>query len=114
MKKNFFLKPDQIRPLTDLPGGAFASDRMVVDGAKVGYMYREAPDHGSDSGWRFLAGDESDEYMDNPANFGIYALNIIANYDTEVLPLLNTPPGNAFVRDPASGRLIVDDVVPGL
>ena len=38
----------------------------------MGYCYREEPDGGWDSGWRFTAGDESDEYMDDPNNAGIY------------------------------------------
>ena len=32
---------------------------------KVGYCYREKPDGDWDSGWRFTAGDESEEYMDD-------------------------------------------------
>ena len=46
--------------------GCFATDRILVDGEKVGYMYREEPADGNDwdSGWRFTAGDESQEYMD--------------------------------------------------
>lgn len=53
-------------------GGCFASDRITVDGARVGYMYREAPDFPKDSGWRLLAGDESDEYMDDADQHGVY------------------------------------------
>ena len=34
-----------------------------------------------DSGWRFLAGSEDDEYTDNPENIGIFDLNTICNYD---------------------------------
>ena len=42
--------------------------KRQVEGCKVGYCYREEPDGGWDSGWRFTAGDESDEYMDDPNN----------------------------------------------
>jgi len=62
-------------------------------------MYREEPDNDFDSGWRFTAGDESDEYMDDPGNSGIYALNTIANYDPEIIPFLNAPYSSAFARD---------------
>lgn len=50
-----------------------------MDGAKVGYMYRERPDEDLGSGWRFLAGDETEDYMDNPEHTAIYAVNTIAN-----------------------------------
>ena len=52
------------------PQGCFATDRILVDGCRVGYCYREEPEEGDenwDSGWRFTAGDESDSYMDDPA-----------------------------------------------
>ena len=44
--------------------GCIVSDKITKEGYKVGYMYREKPDEGvPNSGWRFTAGDESDEYM---------------------------------------------------
>jgi hypothetical protein len=70
----------------------------VIDGCKVGYMYREAPDNDIDSGWRFLAGDESDGYMNDAANHGIYDVNTIANYDPEIIPYLGAALGSAFIR----------------
>jgi hypothetical protein len=47
-------------------------------------MYREAPDNPDDSGWRFFAGDESQEYLDNSRNLEIENVNTIANYDPEI------------------------------
>ena len=49
--------------------GCMVSDRITKEGFKVGYMYREKPTDGNpDSGWRFMAGNEDDEYMNNPNN----------------------------------------------
>ena len=63
------------------------------------YCYRENPDGGWDSGWRFTAGDESEAYMDDPNNAGIYKLNTICNDDPDIISLLNTPAPCAFERD---------------
>ena len=63
--------------------------KRQVEGYKVGYCYREEPDGGWDSGWRFTAGDESEAYMDDPNNAGIYKLNTICNDDPDIIPLLN-------------------------
>lgn len=103
LKKAFKISGEQIKPLIAYPneGGCYASDRIMVDGAKVGYMYREQPDKGFDSGWRFFAGDESQEYSDNPDNFGIYKVNTVCNYDPTIIPFLDAPYGSAFAR--ASG-----------
>ena len=70
-----------------------------MEGCKVGYCYREEPDGDWDSGWRFTAGDESDDYMDDPNNAGLYKLNTICNDDSDIIPLLNTPAPCAFERD---------------
>ena len=79
--------------------GCIATNRITVEGCKVGYCYREEPDGDWDSGWRFTAGDESDDYMDDPNNAGLYKLNTICNDDSDIIPLLNTPAPCAFERD---------------
>ena len=61
--------------------------------------YREKPDGDWDSGWRFTAGDESEAYMDDPNNAGIYKLNTICNDDPDIISLLSTPAPCAFERD---------------
>ncbi len=96
--KVFKIPGDQIRRLIPKMGGCFASDRITVDGAPVGYMYREQPDRDIDSGWRFFAGDESPEYADTPGNFTIYEVNTICNYDPAIIPFLDAPVGSAFGR----------------
>ena len=81
------------------PDGCIATNRITVEGYKVGYCYREKSDGDWDSGWRFTAGDESEAYMDDPNNAGIYKLNTICNDDPDIIPLLNTPAPCAFERD---------------
>ena len=70
----------------------------MVDGEKVGYMYRENPDFVGDSGWRFTAGDEDEEYMSEPSHSGIYTLNVVANNDDDIILFLNSPIGTAYYR----------------
>ena len=100
--RDYHVKAADVKPLlSDWKGadGCIATNRITVEGCKVGYCYREKPDGGWDSGWRFTAGDESDEYMDDPNNAGIYKLNTICNDDPDIIPLLNTPAPCAFERD---------------
>ena len=100
--RDYHVKAADVKPLlSDWKGadGCIATNRITVEGRKVGYCYREEPDGGWDSGWRFTAGDESDEYMDDPNNAGIYKLNTICNDDPDIIPLLNTPAPCAFERD---------------
>lgn len=103
--KPFKLSAEQIKPVATGFGGCIATDMITVDGHAVGYMYREAPHHPQDSGWRFLSGYESQTYMDTPDHHAVYDVNTIANYDAAVIPFLSAPVGSAFERN-ASGVLV--------
>lgn len=108
MQKNFRLSAAQIQPLATGLGGCMASDRIVVDGRPVGYMYREVPINPQDSGWRFLAGDEDHAYMANNANHGIYDVNTVANYCPEILPFIDAEVGSAFERDDEGDYILIE------
>ncbi len=103
-EKPFRLRPDEILLLAPNRGACLASDRITVDGAMVAFMYRTSPQNRSDSGWVFLAGDESQEYLDDPDNLAIFDVNTIANYDRCIIPLLDAPVGSAFEWNPEAGE----------
>lgn len=107
--KTYRLQAEQIRPLLATKMGCIATDRITVDGCKVGFFYREEPvEDLPDTGWRFFAGDESEEYLDDADNSNIYCLNTIANYDRDIIPLLDSEIGSAYYRDPQSGKFVLD------
>ena len=106
MKKPYPLSAEQIRPLAPGYGACFATDRITVDGEPVRYMYREAPDNEVDSGWRFLAGTEDQAYLDDAANIGLYDVDTIANYDPDIIALLDAPEGSTFERRPDDGAFV--------
>lgn len=99
MAKRFKLQAAQIERIAPGLGGCVATDRITVEGARVGYMVREEPGRPGDSGWVFMAGTEDDAYMDEAANFEIYDVNTIANYDRDIVRFLGAAPGSAFARD---------------
>ena len=62
-------------------------------------MYREEPSMDMpDSGWRFMAGNEDDEYMNNSLNHHIFAINTICNYDPDIIPYLHSKIGSTYIR----------------
>ena len=102
-------KKIEIKPLYSTDGncGCIASNRITVDGMKVGYMYREMNDSAfPDSGWNFFAGDEDEEYTNDPDNFHVFDLNTICNYDNSIIELLDSPYGSAYIR--VNGKLVPD------
>ena len=98
MSKKIHIDADQIKPLATGLGTCIATDKITVQGLPVRFMYRETPIGSQDSGWRFLSGLESDAYMENVKNQGAYDVNLIANCDPSVIPLLGSPTGAAFEK----------------
>ena len=76
----------------------FVSARIVDNGYKVGYMYRETPDDTFDSGWRFLAGNETNEYINNANYIYLIEIEAINKYDNDVLRYLNSEIGSSYIR----------------
>jgi hypothetical protein len=96
-----------IKPIATGRGACFATDKITVEGNPVRFMYREYPDNDTDSGWRFMSGYESDEYMQNAGNHGIYDVNTIANYDPSIIPFLDAEVGLAFEKVPGAADFVL-------
>jgi hypothetical protein len=63
----------------------------IIEGSKVGFMYREEPEDGTDSGWRFLSGSETQQYVNNPKNSKICDISVISELDPAIVPYLHLP-----------------------
>lgn len=99
--QKFLLSSNEIVRLTDVKGGCLVSNKITMDGEQVGYAYRELPDKNfpNDSGWRFLSGSEDESYLSEPANFNVFELNTICNYDKDILGIINGDIGEAYIRE---------------
>jgi hypothetical protein len=98
MDKVFKLAAEEIQNLAVGYGVCIATDRITVDGEKVGFMYRDEPSNPL-SGWVFMSGSESQDYMDDAANLAMYDINTIANYDADIIPFIESPVGTEVERD---------------
>ena len=78
----------------------FVSHRILRDGRPIKWLYREALDEERDSGWRFTAGDETDEYLTDSKNVSYIAVGVLLNRDDSFVGLLDSPIGSAFERTP--------------
>ena len=97
-EKKFLLSENQIKDLVKSFGYCYVSDKITVDGMKVGFMYREKPYDNDDSGWRFLSGTETEEYIDNTNNLMIFDVNTVANYDKTIIPYIKNRVGSELER----------------
>lgn len=94
--KKYLIPPEQIKPIAMGYGLCVVPDTILVSGMPVLTMYRVMPSRRQDSGWRFLAGTETAEYLANPAYNGIYDVNVVANYCPNIVEKLDSPPYSAY------------------
>jgi len=85
-------------------GYVVASHRVMLEKRPIGYAYREAPSESRDSGWRFFSGDESQEYVDDPKNFGLYDAATLLERDPALRSILQASHPAAFERDHETGQ----------
>ena len=110
MTDKIFIKSiDEVAEIITKPMGyGLVTDRILVDGLPISYMYREEPDNKQDSGWRFFAGDEDEDYLDNPDNIELMNVNTIAHYDKSIIPFLEASHGSAFGKN-EDGEFVEED-----
>ncbi len=96
--KEFYIDPEQIKDLIKPMGYSIVSNMISQEGLPVGFMYREETFDEEDSGWRFLSGTESEDYLDIPENSKAFSVNAIANHDPAIIPYLRNPTGTAWER----------------
>lgn len=58
------------------------------------WVYREEPDNEQDSGWRALAGDESDDELSEASSILLQALGFVLDRWPELRPVFSTDPEN--------------------
>jgi hypothetical protein len=106
-EKKFIIQEKNIKKILETDIGCIASDMITVEGLPVLYMYRQNPTERYDSGWRFFAGIESQEYADNHENFSFYKINTIANYDQSIIAYLDLPIGTALERENVNDKFVI-------
>jgi hypothetical protein len=92
-------------------GYVLASNRVMIDRAPVGYLYREkAKLDATDSGWRIFAGDETQEYVDDPRNMVLCNASTLLELAPQLWDLLAEDAPVAFEWDEESDQFrLIDD-----
>mgnify|MGYP001605101910 CR=1 FL=1 len=104
--KEFIIDPEQIKELIKPMGYSIVSNMISQEGMPVGFMYREEPFDEEDSGWRFLSGTETEEYLDEDTNSKAISVNAVANHDPAIIPYLRKPEDTAWERKADSEEFI--------
>lgn len=83
---------------TDSQKYAFVTQK-ALDNNFIGYCYRENSEIKIDSGWRFLFGDEDEDYLDNPDNSETKDLSEILGWKPELKSIITSRRGLDFEWD---------------
>lgn len=112
-----FATPDKVEQeenpevtwMADTDKLAVVSARVAREGADVGWLYREDPDRDQDSGWHVFAGNESQQYVDDPANALLLTVRDLAEADPALAAILATPAPATFERSTDGTFVPVED-----
>lgn len=77
---------------------AYLSKKILEESWKVGYMYRAEPVNENDSGWSFMAGNESREYTDDYKNIALVSVHEVYQLDSDIWNYIDNPVGTELIR----------------
>lgn len=85
--------------LIDTNAGCIVS-KAAMNSNNIAYMYRDEPSENfPDTGWRFFVGDETEEYVSNPDNFEVCALNTVCNVDFTITSYIRADIGRRYGKN---------------
>ena len=87
-----------------IKGFSLAPKALINERKPILFMYRETPDNQYDTGWRFFSGYESDDYVNNPNNIGLYDIETIVRMHPDISPYLLLPEGSVLERNNDSAQ----------
>jgi hypothetical protein len=85
-----------MRRMRLLACGAVVSGLVFSGEHPPRFIERTDPYQADDSGWLLFSGAESEEYMDDPANFRIIAIRALVDRFPAFAHVLDAPPGSLF------------------
>jgi len=94
-------------------GYCLVPKRIIDNNLEIKYIYREQPDSKDDSGWRFFEGKESDDFVKNSDNMGLYDIETILEKDPSIPSYIKYLTENiAFEKVDGEWKFIYEDTTP--
>lgn len=105
MDENMEAKESDVAEYSDLDKYAFVTQH-AFDNNHIGYCYREYSDIKIDSGWRFLYGDEDEDYLENPDNSLTKNLSEVLEWKPALKEIFEARRNSEFEWDEANEKFI--------
>lgn len=78
--------------------------RQALEEERIGYMYRQEPEEDfTDCGWRFMTGEETEEYVSNPGNILVFRYSDVCNIEPSVRAYFYAEYGKQYVKEADGG-----------
>ncbi len=94
--KQYYLPMIERKKLWEMT--AIVSKKVREEGWKINYGMRDKPTREGDSGWYFGAGNESDDYVNNPDNLELWKIGSVLMYDQALAEFITASYGTAILR----------------
>ncbi len=73
--------------------------KKALEEERIGYMYRQNPEEDfTDCGWRFMAGDETEEYVNEPGNIIVCQYSMVCNIEPSVRAYFYSDRGKQYEK----------------
>lgn len=92
-----------------MPNGCIVSNNILSVKGELKWCFRESPVNNMDSGWRFLSDADTDEYLADPNNSSVCALDTVVQIEPAVLSIINLPVGTDVELTVVDGKRIFVD-----
>lgn len=92
-----------------MPNGCIASNNLLSGKGKLKWCFRESSVNNMDCGWRFLSDADTDEYLADPNNSSVCALDTVVQIEPAILAVINLPVGTDVELTVVDGKRIFVD-----
>lgn len=78
--------------------------RRALEEERIGYMYRQEPEKDfTDCGWRFMTGEETEEYVSDPGNILVCRYSDVCNLEPSVRAYFYAECGKQYAKEAGGG-----------
>ncbi len=88
-------------------GGSIVSNHILDRSGKIKWVFREESVNVHDNGWRFMADNDDDEYIQNPKNSTICVFEEIVKMEPLIAKIFDLPVGTELELIYSCGKKVL-------
>lgn len=90
-------------------GKCVVSKNIIENNGRLKWCFREYPVNEEDNGWRFLSDIDTEDFINDSKNMGIYSFNDLVEFEPAILNIFNLPIGTDLTITKQGKKTIIID-----